>query len=127
MFLVTISEGFSMNKNYSQIIVLSIVIISFPIIHEIGHFIIARIMGGEIIEFTYLYVSLLPGSIDNIQGLILFKYGGLIFTFYPSLITYLYLYKINSRNKNIFLFTLFLSLISSTSDFMDIYKLIPTT
>jgi hypothetical protein len=113
-----------MNKSQSYILVLFICLLSFPIVHELGHFIIAKLLGGEIMQFSYLYISIIPGSIETLEDQILFKYGGLIFTFYPSLIIYFYLYKIKSNFKHIFLSLLFLSPISSTSDLLDIYKLL---
>jgi hypothetical protein len=113
---------FSMKEK--QIILIIVFLIAFPLIHETGHFFMAKILGGEIVDFTYSYVSLKPGSIESIQNIILFKLGGLIFTFYPSTLTYLYLYKINSDYKNAFLLYVYLSPLSAMSDFIDINQMV---
>ena len=113
---------FVMKRNYVLLTLFALLL--FPLLHEIGHYVMAYFLGGTILKFNYFYVCLMPGSIYSIQKLILFKLGGLIFTFYPSLIVFLYYYHINSNFNYLSLLFLFLSPLSSITDFIQITDLI---
>lgn len=114
-----------MKRKYVLYTLFSLLI--YPILHELGHLFMAKILGGKILRFNYLYVNLMPESIISTNGLILFKLGGLIFTFYPSLVLFFYLWK--KQSELIFIPEIFLILspLTSINDFNQILNLIQIT
>jgi hypothetical protein len=99
----------------------------YPICHELGHFIMAHILGGKILEISYLHVYLLPYSIMNTRDFILFKLGGLIFTFYPSLLLFFYFWHKKSEINFCLQNWILLSPLSSINDVFQIMSLFKTS
>jgi len=94
-------------------------VLSYPLLHELGHCITSFAYSNEVIEVNYNYIVTKESNLNLIERTI-FKSAGLTLTFYPSLLAFIYFWTRKSQYWVIPYTVMTLSTSGSTKDFYDI-------